>query len=772
MPPKLAAVFNSPTQATPLVQLPETPNTRKRQQNYYNLHNFGLQGSSQALSSQTEPTAKRSRLNPVISLSPIEELIDVTPAENPPSSPSPIPLVRRITKKNEAIQKYAWWWKYFDVKKLERMFSKGKKGHKQEQVHDELYTCNLRGNCQFHRYASKLHTSVSALKDHIINIHNIREETDETFARIENPTILQGWLETNDNPESFEQALLDWIVYDCQPFTVTESKWFKRMLRIGGCDLKIPGADTVKNRLTARVKDVEEKNTILFAEKSSTVAVSLDGWTSQNNYSVIAINVSCLGPKFEVIKRCIEFIEIEGSHSGENLAKIVGEALQKHGLLQKLLSITADNASNNNTLCRYLYSFMKRQFDDHLEEFPSKEGTMRFKGEASQIRCFAHILNLVVKVILKDLGSSTYKDASDLLDRATEHLAKKRWLKITIPGATGVIAKLRIVVLWIGRSAQRQQDWDRRSKKQINYDVDTRWNSTLRMIQDALNSRAILNDFIADHPELIDLTLSKNDWSQLEIIRDLLLPFGEYTEFVSREEPTLQMSARMYIELEGLLTKASKKRDEYCYLDQDLVHAVEAGLQLFKEYLGFMKNNDIYFLATILDPRIKTKWIKDHIDDADEVITRLRQFLKNTYSHEVELPSADDDTLYKSLEYRFLKPYATDTSMDDEHDIDRYLDSPRIKHKPKAKEDQTQWILNWWEANMSEYPCTAQAARDYLAIPASEVDIERLFSLGRDILGIRRFSMSISTLRTLILLKDALNETEKLKLTTGKQKLK
>jgi hypothetical protein len=325
---------------------------------------------------------------------------------------------------------------------------------------------------------------------------------------------------------------------------------------------------------------------------------------------------------------------------------------------------------------------------------------MRFKDEASQIRCFAHILNLVVKAILKDLGSSTHKDASDLLDRVTEHLAKKRWLKITIPGVTGVIAKLRIVVLWIGRSAQRQQDWDRRSKKQINYDVDTRWNSTLRMIQDALNYRAILNDFIADHLELTDLTLSKNDWSQLEVIRDLLLPFGEYTEFVSREQPTLQMSARMYIELEGLLTKASKKRDEYHYLDRDLVHAVEAGLQLFKEYLGFMKDNDIYFLATILDPRIKTKWIEDHIDDADKIIARLRQFLKSTYSHDVELPSADDNTLYKSLEYHFLKPYATDINMDDEHDIDRYLDSPRVKHKPKAKEDQTQWILNWWKANI------------------------------------------------------------------------
>ena len=54
-------------------------------------------------------------------------------------------------------------------------------------------------------------------------------------------------------------------------------------------------------------------------------------------------------------------------------------------------------------------------------------------------------------------------------------------------------------------------------------------------------------------------------------------------------------------------------------------------------------------------------------------------------------------------------------------------------------------------------------ARDYLAIPALEVDIKRLFSLGRDILGIRRFLISIDTLRTLILLRDALNDAKKQK---------
>ena len=73
---------------------------------------------------------------------------------------------------------------------------------------------------------------------------------------------------------------------------------------------------------------------------------------------------------------------------------------------------------------------------------------MRFKGEESYIRCFAHVLNLVVKDMLAFLGSSTHKDATAFLDR----VAKAKWKKITVPGAARVIAILRILVLWIARS--------------------------------------------------------------------------------------------------------------------------------------------------------------------------------------------------------------------------------------------------------------------------------------------------------------------------------
>ena len=46
----------------------------------------------------------------------------------------------------------------------------------------------------------------------------------------------------------------------------------------------------------------------------------------------------------------------------------------------------------------------------------------------------------------------------------------------------------------------------------------------------------------------------------------------------------------------------------------------------------------------------------------------------------------------------------------------------------------------------------ALAAQEILAIPVSEADCERLFSEGRDLLGIRRYAMSGETMRTMMLL--------------------
>jgi hypothetical protein len=43
--------------------------------------------------------------------------------------------------------------------------------------------------------------------------------------------------------------------------------------------------------------------------------------------------------------------------------------------------------------------------------------------------------------------------------------------------------------------------------------------------------------------------------------------------------------------------------------------------------------------------------------------------------------------------------------------------------------------------------------RRYLSVPASEVGVERLFSQGRDLLGLRRYALQPATIKMLTVLK-------------------
>ena len=64
------------------------------------------------------------------------------------------------------------------------------------------------------------------------------------------------------------------------------------------------------------------------------------------------------------------------------------------------------------------------------------------------------------------------------------------------------------------------------------------------------------------------------------------------------------------------------------------------------------------------------------------------------------------------------------------------------------------WVVQWWKANLLQYPIMSQVARDYLPILLAEVDCERVFSSGRDLLGIRRHSMGPETIKAVMLLRN------------------
>jgi hypothetical protein len=55
-----------------------------------------------------------------------------------------------------------------------------------------------------------------------------------------------------------------------------------------------------------------------------------------------------------VDRHCIWVTEIDGKHSGENLASYLVDLINASGIGDKLFCITADNASSNRNLARAL----------------------------------------------------------------------------------------------------------------------------------------------------------------------------------------------------------------------------------------------------------------------------------------------------------------------------------------------------------------------------------------------------------------------------------
>jgi hypothetical protein len=135
----------------------------------------------------------------------------------------------------------------------------------------------------------------------------------------------------------------------------------------------------------------------------------LDGWTSSNDISFLAVIGHWLTEDFVYKEVVLEFKEIEGSKSGENMGRIVLDLLYELDIECKLISITGDNASNNETLIEEVEAGLHEQFQDTSK-------TLRFHGQDSYIRCIAHVLNRIVNKILETLKSGNWKSVEKSIE--------------------------------------------------------------------------------------------------------------------------------------------------------------------------------------------------------------------------------------------------------------------------------------------------------------------------------------------------------------------
>ncbi|KAJ3510755.1 hypothetical protein NMY22_g15875 [Coprinellus aureogranulatus] len=464
---------------------------------------------------------------------------------------------------------------------------------------------------------------------------------------------------------------------------------------------------------------------------SGKVHLAADGWTVPNVYSFIGATIHYIKDG-ELKLTVLDFIKLTKAHLGVYLAARIAECVQDWGLKDKIMAFVGDNTSNNDTLVQEL-----------------KELVLSFHGQEHQVRCFAHVLNLVAGAILslftckqedKDdttlngleddtvLGDEEYdladngnnniaqevaqSDASQVLDAITEAGLDGRLMELSAVELS--MAKVAITKLW-NLASKISNSWDPFSM--IKKDVSTHWNSTAELSQSGLGLCPALDRLVVqtefNKPSgvcLCHFWLTEEEW---KIIGQLL--------------PMLNV-----IILTTYFNKDHHKVINDGSLHPAVRHAAMRGLKLLNKYYSCTDESIAYHIAMILHPHfkpqyfVKAKWDLSWIEEAKLIISEEWNYHYKPATLSSSSASTSLSTTSSCSEHfieahaHFNSIFESDVSVGDP--LEEYLASPLI---PSVVDP-----IQYWVGMQAAGHPLAQMALDYLLIPATSTDVERAFSRG------------------------------------------
>jgi hypothetical protein len=153
----------------------------------------------------------------------------------------------------------------------------------------------------------------------------------------------------------------------------------------------------------------------------------------------------------------------------------------------------------------------------------------------------------------------------------------------------------------------------------------------------------------------------------------------------------------------------------------------------------------------------------DYLDRYDNVEPRdvtlvssapQKQSLDNEWFRKPPTPSRSQSTSFSTHSQRSATQEADDDIGPTHQEGESYLSTPCVKQVEEFD------ILEWWSANEVSYPQLARVAKDILAIPISQVGVERVFNTARDVIGDQRHRLSTRAVRQIMILKDTISSEQ------------
>ncbi|XP_042944041.1 zinc finger BED domain-containing protein RICESLEEPER 2-like isoform X2 [Carya illinoinensis] len=528
------------------------------------------------------------------------------------------------------------------------------------------------------------------------------------------------------DPEDVRMAIAEMIICDEVPFKVVEGQGFRKVCQSLEPRFQVPSRTTVARDCIKLFKKEKEKLRKVFKEIGR-VSLTTDTWTSNQNFNYMCLTAHFIDCEWKLHKKIINFCLIP-NHKGDTIGRHVESCLQDWGI-EKIFTVTVDNASSNDVAIDYL----KRFVEGHLLE-----------GKYIHIRCCAHIMNLIVNDGLKDCDDS--------------------------------IARVRNAVKYVRSSPARMEKFKKCIEKEkisclklVCLDVPTRWNSTYLMLEVAETFQKPFlrleneDGYFSRYCRSVGLSPpSSSDWVRVKIMVKFLKIFYDATVRLSG---SLYVTSNAYFQeicgIQSHLSKMSQSNDPVLK-----VMATSMKSKYNKYWGSIEKTNLMIFIAVVLDPRCKFSllhfWFKKIYGGnlVEEMIVKVKELMIDMYGEYSimygssggvsysEPPSSVDPSMIDSdSQQSFWVEYEQEiieSSLRNKSEIDQYLEHGCEARVPNFD------ILDWWKINEIKYPILARVARDVMAIPVSTISSESAFSAGGRVLDPFRCSLSPRTVEALV----------------------
>jgi hypothetical protein len=115
----------------------------------------------------------------------------------------------------------------------------------------------------------------------------------------------------------------------------------------------------------------------------------------------MAITAYFLDRNWDYREVLLGFEPLSGTHSGANLGEVVVRTLQQHQILDRVLAVTTDNASNNTTLMAVV--------NDTIQALK-----LNTESAIIQVPCIAHVIQLSLNDLLGKMKASPKNDTAEL----------------------------------------------------------------------------------------------------------------------------------------------------------------------------------------------------------------------------------------------------------------------------------------------------------------------------------------------------------------------